>query len=427
VTNPSQSLASGSSADSTPPPRRRLFLDLTPARQCPEYRRLWLGLTLSNAGNQITAVAVPVQMYDLTRSSLAVGLAGLAIAAPMIVLGLFGGAVADRMDRRRLVLVTSTILGLISIAFAAQAFAHADRAWLLYVLVAVQSGVFAVDSPARRTFVARLLPAEQLPMASALSQMSFQLALICGPLIAGLIISAWGFQICYLIDAVTFLGTLYGVLRMRPMPVQGSVPKSGPQAVAAGLRFLRGEPVVSTVMLVDLNATILGMPYALFPALAAERFGGAHTVGLLYAAPAVGGAIGVALSGRMVHVRRQGLALIIAIAVYGTAICLFGLSTALWASLILLAIAGAADMSNAVFRNTMIQVNTPDGYRGRVNGVAYIVGAGGPQLGNIEAGAVASLTSPAVSAFTGGLGCLVGVGLLSLTRPALARYRAARG
>jgi MFS family permease len=407
------------------PARRRVFADIRPLQESPEYRRLWVGQSLSSIGNQITTVAVPFQVYSLTRSSLAVGLIGLAVAVPLITFGLLGSSFADAIDRRRLVLLTSGLLAVVSAVFAAQALLDLRQLWLLYVLIAFQSCLFAVDIPARRTFLPRLLPAGRLPAATALSQLSFQTAVVAGPLIAGVVIAAWGLQTAYLLDAATFIGAVYAVLRLSPMPAQGQPARPGLRAVAEGLRFVRRQPILATTILVDIDATVLGMPYALFPAFALTQFGGgAHVVGLLYAAPAMGGVLGATFSGRLSHVRRQGLALLVAVAVWGAAIVAFGLSSTLWLAVVLLAVAGAADMTNAVFRNTILQVNTPDELRGRVNGVAYVVGAGGPRLGDIEAGVVASLTSPAFSAISGGLGCLAGVVVLGLTRPALSQYEA---
>lgn len=425
MTNPSPAAQAPARDNPPPKPRKRLFADITPLRESPEYRRLWFGQSLSGLGNQMTTVAVAVQVYDLTHTSLAVGLIGLAVAVPLVTVGLLGSALTDTMDRRRLVVATSGLLTAVSLAFAAQAFANVRQVWLLYLLLVVQSAVMAVDTPARRTFVPRLLPPERLPAAMALSQLAFQITVVGGPLIAGLLIAAWGVQACYVWDAVSFAAALYAVLRMRAMPVQRGSSRPGPRAVAEGLRFLRSHPVVSTVMLVDLNATVLGMPFALFPAFAHLHFGGGSVViGLLYAAPAMGGVLCATFSGWFLHVGRQGLATMVAVGIWGAAVAGFGLTRSLWLAVILLAVAGAADMANAVFRNTIIQVATPDEYRGRVNGVAYIIGAGGPRLGDLKAGVVASLTSPTISAVSGGLGCLAGMLLLGVLRPALARYKA---
>jgi len=289
----------------------------------------------------------------------------------------------------------------------------------------------------RRAFIPRLLPPDLFPAAalSFLSFLSFQISLIVAPLLAGVVIAAAGLQTAYLVDAVSFIFAIYGVLRLRQMPPQpgvhgahaGGGAPSGLAAVAEGLRFVRHQPVLAMVLLVDLNGTIFGMPFALFPALAATHFGGgARTVGLLYAAPAIGGLLLGTFSGPLSHIRRQGLAVLLAVGVWGVAITGFGLTSWLWLAVILLAVAGAADVVNGVFRSTILQVNTPDALQGRVSSVGYVVGAGGPSLGDVEAGTVAAATSPVISAVTGGLACVVGVVVLGLAVPAFARYDATR-
>ena len=412
-----------------PSPRRplyqRILADTRPLQESPAYRRLWIGQSLSIIGSRMTGVAVPIQVYALTHSSLAVGMIGLTIAVPLIGLGLLGGAIADAFDRRTLVLVTTTLLALVSLLFALQALLDLRQLWLLYVLIAVQSCLSAVNQPAQRTFIPRLLPPDRIPAATALSFLSFHASNTAGPLVAGLIIAAAGLQTAYIVDAVSFIFAFYGVMRLPAMPPQGGGSPPGLRAVVEGLRFVRRQPVIAKVLLVDLNATIFGMPFALFPALAAMHFGGGpRTVGLLYAAPAIGGVIVSAGSGPLSHIHHQGRAVLIAVAIWGAAIAGFGATKLLWLGVLLLAIAGAADVVNGVFRTTIIQVNTPDALQGRVNSVGFVVGAGGPRLGDVESGVVASVTSPVFSAVSGGLISVVGVVLLGLINPAFARYDA---
>lgn len=412
-------------APSKRPLYRRLLADMRPLQESPAYRRLWAGQSLSIIGSRMTGVAVPIQVYALTHSSLAVGMIGLTLAVPLIGLGLLGGSIADAFDRRRLVLVTTTLLAVVSLLFALQALLDLRQLWLLYVLIAVQSCLSAVDQPARRTFIPRLLPPNRIRAATALSFLSFHVSNTAGPLVAGIIIAAAGLQTAYVVDAVSFFFSFYGVMRLPAMPPQGGGAPPGLHAVAEGVRFARRQPVIARALIVDLNATIFGMPFALFPALAATRFGGgAQTVGLLYAAPAIGGVIASACSGPLSHIHRQGRAVLIAIAIWGATIAGFGATKLLWLGVLLLAIAGAADVVNGVFRTTIIQINTPDALRGRVNSVEFVVGAGGPHLGDVESGVVASFTSPVFSAVSGGLASVVGVVLLGLTSPAFARYDA---
>lgn len=408
-----------------PPLRKRLLADTRPLQESPEYRRLWLGSALSGLGNQMTAVAVPVQVYSLTHSSLAVGSLGLTLSLPLIALGLLGGSFADVLDRRKLVLVTSSFLALVSLLLAAQALANLRQVWLLYALTTMQSALVAIDSPARRTFIPRLLPSDRIAAASALSFLSFHVAMVVGPLTAGVLIAASGFQAAYIIDVVTFTMAIYAVLRLPPMRSEESDASPGVRAVVEGLRFVQHHPIIAMTLIVDMNATLFGMPFALFPALAATHFGGgARTAGILYASPAIGGMLCAAFSGPLSHLQRQGLAIVLAVGMWGAAIACFGLTSSLPLAVLFLAIAGVADVINGVFRTTIVQVNTPDSLQGRVNALGFVVGAGVPKLGDVEAGVVATLTTPVISAVSGGAACVIGVVLLSLASPALRRYDA---
>jgi MFS family permease len=404
---------------------RRLLVDVTPLRTSPDFRRLWLGSLLSGMGSQMTVFAVALQAYLLTGSSFAVGAVGLADAIPAIAFGLLAGSVVDAHDRRRLVLLASCCQWAVSIGLAAQAFAGVGQIWLLYLLVALQSLARSVNAPARRTFLPRLLPAELLPAGAALSMLVMHASMVVGPSLAGLVAALGGLKLCYLIDAISFLGALYGVYRLPPMRPEGAVSPPGPRAVFDGLRFLRRSRILTAALLSDLNATVLAMPIALFPAINAERFGGSpRTLGLLTTAIAVGGILGSGLSGPVGRLRHQGRSMLTAGAVWGAALAGFGLADGLTLSLVLLAVAGAADVSSVVLRTTMIQLATPDAYRGRIAAAEYVVGAACPELGNFRAGAVASLTSPAVSAVSGGLACVGGAALIAVLMPAFVRYRA---
>jgi hypothetical protein len=312
----------------------------------------------------------------------------------------------------------------VSIGLAVQAFAGLDEVWLLYLLVALQSVARSVNAPARRTFMPRLLPAELLPAGAALSMLVMHAAMVVGPSLAGLVAALGGVKLCYLIDTVTFLGAMYGVYRLPPMRPEGAGTPAGPRAVVDGLRFLGRSRVLTGALLSDLNATVLAMPIALFPAINAERFGGSpRTLGLLTTAVAVGGILGSGLSGPIGRLRRQGRGMLVAGAVWGAALAGFGLVDGLAATLVLLAVAGAADVSSVVLRTTVIQLATPDAYRGRIAAAEYVVGTACPELGNFRAGAVASLTSPAVSAVSGGLACVGGTALIAVLMPGFVRYR----
>jgi len=410
----------------------RLLPDFGPARDHPAYRRLLAGGQLSMLGGAMTSFAVVLQIWDLTRSSLAVGLLGLTFV-PVLVVGLLGGALADKTDRRRLALVTSVFLMAVSAAFAAQAYAGLGQLWLLYALALVQAVLQAIGAPARRTFMPRLVPPEQLTAAIALNTLSGRIAMLAGPALAGLIAAAWGVRACYAIDTASFVASLYATARlpaMRPvMRPAGSIAgqavgRLGLGAAAEGLRFIGRQPLLVAAFLTDLDAMLLGLPVALFPALNAAHFGGSpRTLGLLNAAVGVGGLVSAVLSGPVARVARQGRGMLAGTMIWGAAIACFGLTASLPLALLMLAVAGAADTLTVTFRAAMVQTVTPDELRGRVSSVEYIIGTGGAPLGNVESGAVASLTTPVISTVAGGLGCLAIAALVGLMFPAFARYR----
>jgi MFS family permease len=408
------------------PGRKRLLADIAPLRQSAAFRRLWAGTTLSSVGSALTAFAVVLQVYDLTRSPFAVGLIGVAQVVPTLAVGLLAGPVTDAMDRRKLVLVTSSGLAAVSAALAAAAFAGLGLVWLLYALVAVQSGLGAVDRPARSTFIPSLLPASQQAAGLALNRLSFQVMLTAGPALGGLIAAAphLGLRACYLTDAVSFAAALYGVARLPAMPPHDGATRLSPRAVAEGIAFIRRSQVIAGAFLADLNATVFGLPAALFPAINAERFGGdPRTLGLFTAAIGVGGLASAALSGPVGRVSRQGRAMLAAVAVWGAAFAGFAVAPGLWLTLGLLAVAGAADTFTVVFRGAIVTALSPDQLRGRVMAADYVIGAGGGQLGNLEAGALGSLTSPTISALAGGLVTIAGAIVIALALPAFTGYR----
>ncbi|WP_418952495.1 MFS transporter [Streptomyces albireticuli] len=410
------------------PARRSRFLaDLTPLRSSVDFRRLWFGQTVSWIGQQMTALAVSLQVYAITGSTFSVGMVGLCSLVPLVVFGLYGGAVADTVDRRALGLVSATGATLLSVALATAALLGLREVWLLYTVVALQAVCFAMNSPARSSMIPRLLPKEQLPAANALSSLTTNLGLMGGPMLGGAIVGLWGYQAAYLIDVVAFSGSLYAMWRlpsMRPEALDGGK-APGRASVRGGLRFLATRPNVRLTFLVDLAAMVLAQPRALFPAVAGLWFGGdTKTVGLLVAAPAVGAVLGGLFSGWLGRIHRHGLAVLLSVVAWGTAIAVFGLTRDLWLGLLFLAVAGCADSISAVFRTTMLQTATPDDMRGRLQGVFIVVVAGGPRLGDFLAGSVADLASPRWAVFGGGVACVVAVALIALKWRGFARYDA---
>ena len=401
---------------------RGAALDLTPLRESKPFRRLLFGEAVSVLGTQITIVAVPIQVYAQTRSAAAVGLVGLAGLLPLIVFGLYGGAIADAVDRRKLVLVTTLGQAALALGLVAQAVAGLESTALLYAVVAAQAALFAVDSPARQAFVPRLLPVHLLPAANALKQVEFNLGVTVGPLLAGLLIGRYGYGAAYGLDALTFAAALISVAGLPSMPPAGGGRPAGLRSVLEGLSFLRTRQVLLMTFVVDLIAMVFAMPRALFPALAEQVYGGGpQTAVLLYSALAAGALLGALFSGRLGNVTRQGAAVLVAIVGWGLAITLFGLTDVLWLGLALLAAAGAADMVSAVFRVAIMQAAAPDEMRGRLGGVFIVVVGGGPRLGDARAGGGAELVGLQGSSIAGGLTV---VGLTAAIAAVASRFRA---
>jgi hypothetical protein len=399
-------------------------MDIRPLREVPAFRRLWAGSVLSSLGGTMTDFAVTLQVWRLTHAAIAVGALGLARMIPTLTVAMVGGSLADAVDRRKLVLVTSCCAMVVSALFAAQAIAGLRQLWLLYVLVVLGASINSITGPARRTFAPRLLPARLLPAGLALNQLMLPVSMIAGPALAGLVVAAGSLQLCYIVDVVTFTASLYGVVRLPAMPPQDAGPDRGLRAVAAGVRFIFASRPLAGAFLADLNATVFGLPVALFPAINAERFGGhPQTLGLLTASIGVGGLLGMVFSGPVGRVTRPGRGMLVTVSVWGAGMAGFGVTHLLWLALGALAVAGGADTITVVFRGMIVQTVIPEGLRGRITAADYVVGYGGGQLGNLESGAVGSLFTPTVSAVSGGLATIVGAALIGLLLPAFASYR----
>ena len=396
----------------------KTLTDIRPLQSSADYRRLWAGNTISQLGQQMTAVTIAIQVWALTHSTFAVGLVGLFALGPLIVFGLYGGAVADAVDRRKVALVASGGLWLLSLALVVQAAAGLGSTTVLYFIVAAQSGCFAVNNPTRAAIVPRLISDDLLPAANALNSASFNLGFTLGPLLGAFAISTGGYTFAYGIDAITFTAALYALYRLPPIPPQPSegapVGRPGLRSVVEGLAFLKNAPNVRMTFIVDLFAMVLAQPRALFPAVAGGFFGGGvRTIGLLQAAPAIGSLLAFIFSGWVGKVRRQGVAIAVSVVVYGAAVLAFGFARALWLGVALLAMSGAADMISSAYRSTILQVAAPDNLRGRLQGVFTVVVAGGPRLGDFVAGSAAALTTPTLALAAGGAACMVGVAIAS--------------
>ena len=411
--------------------RRRIFLDLTPLRAFPAFRRLWFGQLVSQLGSQLTVVAIPYQVYRLTHSSFDVGLVSLVQLGPLLVGSLFGGSVADAVDRRRLLVVTQLALGACSAGLALNARRGHPALWPLFAFSAVAAGFSGVDIPTRAAAIVTLVDEASLVAANVLRQLLLQVALVAGPALAGVLIAHTGAAAVYGIDTATFGAALLAVVSLPRLRPAGGGTRAGWASALEGVRYLRGRPALQGTFVLDLDAMIFGMPRALFPALGIAQFhGGATAVGYLYAAPGAGALLGALLTGWSSSVRRQGRAVVLAVTAWGLAIAGFGLTpflplglgADLALGLCLLAVAGAADVLSAVFRGTILQLETPDRLGGRLFAIQTAVVTGGPRLGDAEAGLVATLASVPVSVVSGGLACVLGALVLARLLPGFTSY-----
>jgi len=401
----------------------RIFLDLTPLKVSRNYRALIGGQLVSTLGTQLTAVAVPYQVYEMTRSSLDVGLVSLAQLIPLIIGSLWGGTLVDAMDRRKLLMIEEALAALMTAGLAVNAdLLHA--LWPLFVFPAATAALGGIDSSARNAMIPAMVGLRLVPASNALFQSLFQMGSIVGPALAGLLLAGAGIKVVFWLNVASFVVSVLAVSFISPQPPQGTTIRPGLRSVIDGFRFVRRSQQVQGAYLIDVNAMVFGLPRALFPALAATTFGGgATTVGLLYAAPGVGALIGALTTGWVGQIRRQGLAVTVAVIAWGAAITGFGLVPWLWAALPLLAVAGWADVISAVFRNTIIQFAGPDEMRGRLMGVQTAVVAGGPRLGDLEAGAVANAFGDTASIVSGGLACVAGALLVAAALPGFRHQR----
>ena len=412
-----------------PPPRRGWTIDTTPLRN-PAFRRLFWGVAATMMGQQMTLVAVPYQVYALTGSSLLVGVTSMVALVPLIVFGLLGGAIADAMDRRTLMLVTSTGAAVTSALLAVQALLPGGgNLWLLWVLTACVSGFTAVNQPTRSAVIPALVGPTGIAAANALSMTVRQVGVIAGPLLAGVLIGAGSLFLAYAVDAVGFLIAVLLLRGLPPLPPVGVV---GPLRIGAAVRgvgegfaFLRTQPVLLMTFVVDIIAMTFAWPNAVFPELSETRFEGSpNSLGWLFAGVSIG-ALGMGLaSGWVTRVDRQGAVVLVAIGIWGVAIIGFGLAPTLWLAVLCLAVSGAADMVSAVLRTSMLQEAAPDDMRGRMQGVFIVVVTGGPRLGDLRAGAMASAAGVSVAMVSGGVIIVVAMAVVAVVVPSFWWFRA---
>lgn len=404
---------------------RELFVDFGPLRRFRDFRNLWLGQLVSLLGSQLTVVAVPYQVFRITHSSFDVGLVSLAQLGPLLVGSLLGGTVADATDRRKVLLATQFGLAGCSAGLAVNSIGGHPRLWPLFVVSATAAGISGTDNSTRSAVMVSLVDAKALISANALRQLGFQISLVAGPAAAGVIIGRVGPVPAYWVDVASFSASMLAVVLLPAMRPVGGGTRAGFRSMVEGLRYLKGRQALQGTFVIDLNAMIFGMPRALFPAMGLRVFrGGAAAVGYLYAAPGAGALLGAVFTGWAARVRRQGWAVLVAVVVWGLAIAAFGLMPWLPAALVLLAVAGAADVVSAVFRGTILQLETPDRLGGRLLSIQIGVVTGGPRLGDAEAGLVAALAGVRASVVSGGLACVLGTAVIGKLLPDFAWYEA---
>ena len=419
---------------------RGLFADTRPLRT-PAFRRLWVANIVTVIGAQLTVVAVPAQIWTLTHSSAMVGLTGLFGLVPLVVFGLWGGALADHMDRRTLLVGTTTGLIVTSALFTALSVLGNTNVWLLLTVFSLQQACFALNQPARQAILPVLLPTDQLAAANALGITVMSAGAIAGPLVGGALIPVLGFAWLYGIDTIFLFATLWAVVSLPPLPVQGAGKGApGLRSVIDGLAYLRLHPILLMSFVVDLIAMIFGMPRALFPQIANLDFGGPTEGGLafalMFAAIPAGAVVGGVFSGWVSRVRRTGAAVLWCIAAWGAAITVFGVAVGLAhlsvpvmlaLGVAALAAAGAADMASAAFRQSILLAAADDAVRGRLQGVFIVVVVGGPRIADVLHGGAAQVAGTAGTTIGGGVLVLVLLGLAALAYPAFARYRLPSG
>jgi MFS family permease len=400
-------------------------VDIGPLRRHRDFRLLFGARNISLFGSGITYVAVPYQVYQLSGSTLLVGLLGIVELAPLLFTALLGGALADWRDRRRMVLLSELGLALGTGVLLVNSLLPDPQLWVLFVVVSVMAGLDGIQRPSLDALVPRLVSREELPAASALDSFGFNIAEIGGPALAGVLIATIGLPATYGLDIATFVVSLAALSLMRAAtPPAGAEPPSL-RRIVEGFRFARSRPELVGTYSVDIVAMFFGMPLALFPAFA-EEFGGPEVLGLLYAAPAAGALVASATSGWASHVHRHGVAVVLAASVWGLGVLVFGLAPGLPLALAGLAVAGAGDMVSGIFRTTIWNQTIPDELRGRLAGIEQISYSSGPLLGQVRAGVVGSLGGIRLAAVSGGALCVVGVALTALALPAFWRYDALR-
>ncbi len=398
-------------------------MDFTPLRRHRDYRLLYIAQGVSFLGTMMTYVALPYQVFPLTHSSFMVGLMGVAELIPLLLTAFVGGALADAVDRRRMVIVTDIFLAGGSLALSFLAFQGAPPVWSLYVLAGFMSGMNGLQRPSIDALMPRLVPREDLMAAAALGSFRGSFIMIVGPAIAGVLIASMGLAFTYSMDVLSYLLALGCIVMIRRTSLPEGALRPTVESIREGFRYARGRQELVGTYVVDFVAMIFGMPMALFPALS-EKLGGPGVLGVLYASPAVGAFI-ASVTSRWTHrVKRHGLAVTVAAGVWGVAIVIFGFCDSILPAAFFLALAGGADAVSGIFRSTIWNQTIPDHLRGRLAGIEMVSYLSGPMLGHLEAGLAAAAFGVRASVVSGGALCVIGVAVCALMLPRFISYDA---
>jgi MFS family permease len=406
--------------------KRRLALDFTPLRTSRDFRLVFLASGVSGMGSMLTYVTIPFQVAAITNDPLQVGLIGVCELALLLVMAFVGGALADYLDRRLLVLGGEVAQMVLTGALLINALSHRPTVWPLYVIAALSAGVDGLQRPALEGLIPRVVTPEEIPAVGALSSLSRQVASIGGPAVAGVLIAAAGLPWVYAVDLATFAFSLACLALVRAVPPPPDADRPSMRAVLTGLRYARSRQELLGTYLIDINAMFFGMPQALYPFMA-QRLGGPAVLGLLYSSIAIGAALATVTSGWAGRVHRHGMMVVLAAGAWGAAIVGVGLAHTLWLAVACLILAGAADMISALFRGIMWNQTIPDDLRGRLAGIELLSYTTGPLLGNARAGLAARWMGIGGSILSGGILCVVGTVALAVSLPKFWRYDGREG
>lgn len=401
-----------------------MIIDISPLRKYRDYRLLFFGQMISFLGSMVTYVAIPYQVYELTKDNWLVGMLGLVQLLPVLIFGILGGTYADRMDRRKLILTSEVILSVLILCLTINAWLEKPSIWAIFVLVATFQAVLGFHRPAMDALTQKIVEPKDYPAVGALGSFRYAAGAIAGPALGGLLIAKFGIKGAYLFDFISFAAAFVALLLMSRMPAPEKKANSPWVDAKLGLKYAISKPELIGTYLIDIVAMTFAFPVALFPAMS-EQWGGASAAGALFSAMAVGALVMTSLSGWTGKVKNHGRGVIIAASLWAVFIIGLGYAQNLWMALLFLGLAGAADMISGLFRGIIWNETVPNDFRGRLSGIEMISYMSGPLLGNARAGWMAAKFGVPTSIASGGMICVVAVILTALCLPKFWAYRSA--